>query len=92
MLYVQKPEVLGNKVEMEISRLLRENKTMLRFGITFEYADARIRTNERLKQNFDDCEWDWLCSLVGRFYFFLFVFKKRCFWSVKEFILTAAFF
>ncbi|KAK7095637.1 hypothetical protein V1264_005021 [Littorina saxatilis] len=50
----QKPEVLGNKVEMAISKLLQENKTLLRFGVTFEYADARIRTNERLKQNFDD--------------------------------------
>ncbi|PVD36437.1 hypothetical protein C0Q70_03421 [Pomacea canaliculata] len=50
----QKPEILGNKVEMQISRLLQENKTLLRFGITFEFPDARIRTHERLKQNFDD--------------------------------------
>lgn len=50
----QKPEVLGNKVEMQLTSLLQENKTLLRFGITFEYADARIRTNERLKKNFDD--------------------------------------
>lgn len=39
---------------MQISRLLQENKTLLRFGITFEFPDARIRTHERLKQNFDD--------------------------------------
>ena len=56
---MQKPEVLGYKVEMQISHLLQENKTLLRFGISFEYPDARIRTNERLKQNFDDCEYVW---------------------------------
>ncbi|KAL8568336.1 hypothetical protein ACOMHN_040909 [Nucella lapillus] len=50
----QKPELLGNKIEMQLMRLLRENKTLLRFGITFEYADARIRSTEHLKQNFDD--------------------------------------
>lgn len=50
----QKPEILGNQVEMHISKLVQENKTLLRFGITFEFADARIRVNERLKANFDD--------------------------------------
>lgn len=50
----QKPEVLGNKAEMQISKLIQDNKTLLRFGINFEFADARIRVNERLKQNFDD--------------------------------------
>ncbi|XP_035826406.1 tropomodulin-1 [Aplysia californica] len=49
----QKPEVLGNKVEMQIAKLLKENSTLLRLGIQFEFPDARIKVHDRLKENLD---------------------------------------
>ncbi|KAL3884519.1 hypothetical protein ACJMK2_024654 [Sinanodonta woodiana] len=49
----QKPAVLGNKVEMQIAKLIEENGVILRFGITFEYPDARIRVDYKLQENND---------------------------------------
>lgn len=50
----QKPEVLGNKVETQITKLINENNKMLRFGIAFEFADARIRVTKKLEDNLDE--------------------------------------
>lgn len=50
----QKPEVLGNKVETQITKLIIENNKMLRFGIAFEFADARIRVTKKLEDNLDE--------------------------------------
>ncbi|GFO26641.1 tropomodulin [Plakobranchus ocellatus] len=49
----QKPEVLGNKVEMQIAKLIKENDTILRLGLNFEFPDARIKVHEKLKKNLD---------------------------------------
>jgi len=49
----QKPEVLGNKVEMALAGLMKENHTLLRLGLQFEFPDARIKTHEKLKSNLD---------------------------------------
>ncbi|XP_055865957.1 tropomodulin-1-like [Biomphalaria glabrata] len=49
----QKPEVLGNKVEMEIAKLVKENSKLLRLGIHFEFPVARIKVNDKLKENLD---------------------------------------
>jgi len=49
----QKPEVLGNKVEMEMTHLMKANKTLLRLGLQFEFPDARIKVHESLKNNLD---------------------------------------
>lgn len=52
----QKPEVLGNKVEMEIAKLVKENSKLLRLGIHFEFPVARIKVNDKLKENLDACK------------------------------------
>lgn len=49
----QKPEVLGNKAEMAISRIIKENDTMLSLGLHFEYLDARNKVHDKLKENVD---------------------------------------
>uniref|UniRef100_A0A0B6ZP77 Tropomodulin n=1 Tax=Arion vulgaris TaxID=1028688 RepID=A0A0B6ZP77_9EUPU len=49
----QKPEVLGNKVEMQIAKLIKENHKLLRLGIQFEFPDARIKVHDKLKANLD---------------------------------------
>lgn len=50
----QKPEVLGNKVETQITKLINENDKILRFGIAFEFPDARIRVTKKLEDNLDE--------------------------------------
>lgn len=50
----QKPEVLGNKVEMQLTKLIEQNSTILRFGIACEFPDARIRIHEKLQENNDE--------------------------------------
>ncbi|ESO94695.1 hypothetical protein LOTGIDRAFT_227355 [Lottia gigantea] len=49
----QKPEVLGNKVEMNIQKLILENDTMIRFGILFEFPGVRAKVTEKIQQNID---------------------------------------
>ncbi|XP_046578493.1 tropomodulin-like isoform X2 [Haliotis rubra] len=49
----QKPELLGNQVEMNLLKLILENNTLLRFGLTFEFPDPRIRVINKLKANYD---------------------------------------
>ena len=51
--HLQKPEVLGNKVETKLTKLIEENETMLRFGIALEFPDARVRVTEKLQTNND---------------------------------------
>lgn len=50
----QKPEVLGNKVETQITKLILENDKIKRLGISFEFADARIRVTKKLEDNLDE--------------------------------------
>ena len=54
----QKPEVLGNKVEMQLTKLIEQNDTLLRFGIACEFPDARIRIHEKLQENNDSCKYN----------------------------------
>jgi len=49
----QKPSVLGNQVEMAITKLIEANDSILRFGIWFEFPDARVRVNEKIQKNND---------------------------------------
>ncbi|GIZ00577.1 tropomodulin [Caerostris extrusa] len=49
----QSPVVLGNKIEMEITKLIEENKTLLRLGLCFDVPDARVRITEHLQKNND---------------------------------------
>lgn len=49
----QKPEVLGNKVEMKITQLITENDSLLRLGLNFEFPYCRIKVHEKLKKNLD---------------------------------------
>ncbi|GAU94139.1 hypothetical protein RvY_05966-2 [Ramazzottius varieornatus] len=49
----QSPAILGQKIEMEIARLVMANPTLLRLGISFDIAGARVRTHEHLQRNND---------------------------------------
>lgn len=49
----QRSQVLGNKIEMEITQLVEKNPTLLRLGLHLEYNDARHRIATHLQRNID---------------------------------------
>jgi len=49
----QKPEMLGNKIEMEIASTVEKNPTILRLGIHLEYNNSRDRVAKHLQANRD---------------------------------------
>ncbi|KAK7793954.1 hypothetical protein R5R35_005818 [Gryllus longicercus] len=49
----QRSQVLGNKIEMEITTLVEQNPTLLRLGLHLEYNDARHRVAMHLQRNID---------------------------------------
>lgn len=49
----QRPSILGNRIEMEISKLIEQNNTLLRLGLTLDVPDARMRVAQQLKKNKD---------------------------------------
>lgn len=49
----QKPSVLGNKIEMEITKLVEQNPNLLRLGLFLEYNDAQNRIANHLQKNCD---------------------------------------
>jgi len=49
----QRSQVLGNKIEMEITGLVEKNPTLLRLGLHLEYNDARHRIAAHLQRNID---------------------------------------
>ncbi|VVC97399.1 unnamed protein product [Leptidea sinapis] len=49
----QRSQVLGNKIEMEITKLVEENPSLLRLGLHLEYSDARHRVASHLQRNID---------------------------------------
>ncbi|KAL0832550.1 hypothetical protein ABMA28_000756 [Loxostege sticticalis] len=49
----QRSQVLGNKIEMEITSLVEQNPTLLRLGLHLEYSDARHRVASHLQRNID---------------------------------------
>lgn len=50
---MQRSQVLGNKIEMEITSLVEKNPTLLRLGLHLEYNDARHRIATHLQRNID---------------------------------------
>ena len=48
--------MLGIKTEMGIAQLMRENKSLLKFGINLEVRCARVHVNEYLQRNNDNRE------------------------------------
>ncbi|KAL0270536.1 UNVERIFIED_CONTAM: hypothetical protein PYX00_007919 [Menopon gallinae] len=49
----QRSQILGNKIEMEITDLVEQNPTLLRLGLHLEYNDARQRIATHLQRNID---------------------------------------
>ncbi|EAT41308.1 AAEL007029-PB [Aedes aegypti] len=49
----QRSQVLGNKIEMEITDLVEKNMTLLRLGLHLEFNDARHRVAAHLQRNID---------------------------------------
>ncbi|XP_076252950.1 tropomodulin isoform X5 [Rhynchophorus ferrugineus] len=49
----QRTQILGNKIEMEITQLIEKNPTILRLGLHLEYNDARHRIATHLQRNID---------------------------------------
>ena len=52
----QRPQILGNRIEMEIAKLVEKNNTLLRLGLNFDVPDARLRVVNKLQQNSDNGE------------------------------------
>ncbi|KRZ60873.1 Tropomodulin [Trichinella nativa] len=49
----QRAAVLGNKVEMELARIVEENDSLLRVGISFQSMDARYRVSYAIEKNYE---------------------------------------
>ncbi|CAH2241856.1 jg16245 [Pararge aegeria aegeria] len=64
----QRSQVLGNKTEMEITRLVEQNPTLLRLGLHLEYSDARHRVASHLQRNIDRIRKDLTLRLQFRFF------------------------
>ena len=45
-------------METQITKLILENDKILRLGLCFEFADARIRITKKLEDNLDECKKD----------------------------------
>lgn len=50
---MQRSQVLGNKIEMEITDLVEKNTSLLRLGLHLEFNDARHRVAAHLQRNID---------------------------------------
>ncbi|KAJ0178978.1 hypothetical protein K1T71_005753 [Dendrolimus kikuchii] len=64
----QRSQVLGNKIEMEITQLVEQNPTLLRLGLHLEYSDARHRVATHLQRNIDRIRKDLTLRLQFRFF------------------------
>ncbi|KAJ9596719.1 hypothetical protein L9F63_012261, partial [Diploptera punctata] len=64
----QRSQVLGNKIEMEITSIVEENPTLLRLGLHLEYNDARHRIAMHLQRNIDRIRKDLTLRLQFRFF------------------------
>ncbi|KAL1140152.1 hypothetical protein AAG570_000084 [Ranatra chinensis] len=64
----QRSQVLGNKMEMEITQLIEQNPTLLRLGLHLEYNDARQRIATHLQRNIDRIRKDLSLRLQFRFF------------------------
>ena len=61
---------------MEITKLVEENKTLLRLGLCFDVPDARVRVTEHLQKNMD-----------RSMYFSIFIFLDKFYWITLAFTL-----
>ena len=50
----QRPQILGNRIEMDIAKLVEKNNTLLRLGLNFDVPDARMRVAKHLQDNNDN--------------------------------------
>lgn len=50
----QRPQILGNRVEMDITKLVEKNTNLLRLGLNFDVPDARMRVAKHLQDNNDN--------------------------------------
>lgn len=49
----QRPSILGNRIEMDVTKLVEKNSTLLRLGLNFDVPDARMRVAKHLQDNND---------------------------------------
>lgn len=49
----QRPAILGNRIEMEIAKLIEQNNTLLQLGLHLDAPDARMRIAQQLQKNKD---------------------------------------
>lgn len=52
----QRPQIMGNRIEMEIAKLVQQNKTLLKLGLNFDVPDARHKVATQLQLNNDNCK------------------------------------
>jgi len=64
----QRSQVLGNKIEMEITDLVEKNTSLLRLGLHLEFNDARHRVAAHLQRNIDRIRKDLELRLQFRFF------------------------
>ncbi|XP_025415650.1 tropomodulin isoform X1 [Sipha flava] len=64
----QRSQILGNKIEMEITKLIEQNPTILRLGLHLEYNDARHRIASHLQHNIDRIRKDTPLKMKFRFF------------------------
>ncbi|XP_051171307.1 tropomodulin isoform X3 [Leptopilina boulardi] len=64
----QRSQVLGNKIEMEITQLVEQNPSLLRLGLHLEFNDARHRVAAHLQRNIDRIRKDLTLRLQFRFF------------------------
>lgn len=80
----QRSQVLGNKIEMEITQLIEKNPTILRLGLHLEYNDARHRIATHLQRNIDTSKYTEYCTFFLHNYI---SFQQLPFFVVKNFFL-----
>ena len=44
---------MGNKVETQIIKLVKENDTLMKLGLAFEFPETRVKVTEKLQDNND---------------------------------------
>jgi len=50
----QRPQIMGNRIEMDIAKLVEQNRNILRLGLSFDVPDARNRVAFHLQKTNDN--------------------------------------
>ncbi len=50
----QRPQIMGNRIEMDIAKAVGQNKNLLRLGMSFDVPDARNKVADHLQKNNDN--------------------------------------